>query len=98
MANKFVQKYPQIVMHLQACDTYLEVFGTGTTNGETERKDDTRERQEHFKWVDPPGNQNDTENNEIETDIYEPVESNTIRIFIWSRNRGMEFTTYASNA
>jgi hypothetical protein len=26
------------------------------------------------------------------------VESNTIRIFIWSRNRGMEVTTYASKA
>ena len=59
----------QRAMHPSPQATNLEIFGTCTTNGKTEGKNHTRERYEHRKRVDPPRNQNDTENNEIESKI-----------------------------
>ena len=45
-----------IRLHLSLVDTYLEVFGTRTTNGETEGENDTRKRQKHREGIDPPSN------------------------------------------
>ena len=43
-------------------------------------------RKEHFKWVDPPRHQDKAESNEVESNIYDSVDWNNIRICIWNKS------------